>query len=150
MIRLAIAGFPRLVCDTREIEREGDSYTVLTLESLREEHPRCRPVLILGRDAFDRLPRWHRWREIRELADIVVVNRPGSTDGGSSPEWLAPHRPVAELNPSAPVGQVVFIRIPPCDVSATELRGHLARGEDVSGMLPEAVFSYIKANDLYA
>ncbi|HEY5861734.1 MAG TPA: nicotinate-nicotinamide nucleotide adenylyltransferase, partial [Casimicrobiaceae bacterium] len=68
MLRLAVASHPGLVVDPREVARAGKSYTVLTLEELRQEAP-SRPLLLLvGADAFLGLPTWHRWREIFPLA----------------------------------------------------------------------------------
>src|SRR5262245_21064348 len=62
MLELARAEFPRLAIDTREIDRRGKSYTVLTLESLRAEYA-VRPLLwIVGADALVGLPTWYLWR----------------------------------------------------------------------------------------
>lgn len=148
MVRLGIEGHDRLLCDTREIDRRGTSYTVLTLESLRFEYPSRRLALILGRDAFERLPQWHRWREILELADIVVINRPGNEAPACPPEWLE-SPPAPRLDPEARIGQVVFLDIVPCAISATELRRRLSAGGDVTGMLAPSVLQYIEANHLY-
>jgi nicotinate-nucleotide adenylyltransferase len=141
MVRLAISDKPRLLCDTREVEQQGTSYTVLTLESLRREFPRDRLSLILGRDAFDQLPRWRRADDILAMADILVVNRPGY------PGDRKPARKQPETGPATT--RIVELEIPPTDVSATEVRRRLAAGEDVTGMLPDEVLSYIHANQLY-
>ena len=77
MLRAAVGEEPELLVDNREMKREGVSYMVDTLSSLREEfgdEPLC---LVLGSDAFLQLDGWHRWREIIELAHIVVTHRPG-------------------------------------------------------------------------
>ncbi len=71
------ADYPGLEVDDREITRPGRSYTVMTLEELRAEAPARPLALIVGADALAGLPQWHRWREIFELAHIVVVARPG-------------------------------------------------------------------------
>jgi nicotinate-nucleotide adenylyltransferase len=62
MVELAIAGYPGLEVDAREIAREGRSYTVTTLEELRDEDRGRTLALVLGADAFLGLPTWHRWR----------------------------------------------------------------------------------------
>ncbi len=77
MLRLAVAGYPGLEVDAREIERPGPSYTVPTLEALRKEDVARPLALIVGADAFLGLPAWHRWRELFGLAHVVVVARPG-------------------------------------------------------------------------
>ncbi len=77
MVELAVADHPGLEVDAREIHRRGRSYTVETLEELRDEAPARPLALIVGADAFLGLPTWHRWRELFELAHVVVVARPG-------------------------------------------------------------------------
>ena len=89
MLRLAVAEFPGLVVDERELRRDGKSYTVLTLEELRREAPQRPLWLLLGADAFRGLPTWHRWREIFALAHVVVVARPGVALTEDLPEALA-------------------------------------------------------------
>ena len=60
MVELAVADQKGFIADDREVKRAGASYTVLTLESLREEFPEASLCLILGMDAFLGLPQWHR------------------------------------------------------------------------------------------
>ena len=100
---------------------------------MKREFPESRLSLILGRDAFDQLPKWHRWRDIARLAEFIVVNRPGYP--GENEEEM-PTR-------------VVEIEIPPTDISATDIRRRLRAGEDVTGMLPPEVLSFIHENQLY-
>lgn len=123
MLRLAIAGEPRYAIDERELDPAHSGYTVDTLKSLGG-----RPVLILGADQYAKLETWHRWREVLELADIAVCARPG---------WpLRDER--ARLVPLAPL-----------DISASDIRARLARGEDVSALLPPGVPEYIRRHGLY-
>jgi len=73
MLRAALQGQSRLALDTRELEREGPSYTVDTLAGLRAEQDDRPLILLLGEDAFAALPSWHRWRELFDLAHIGVL-----------------------------------------------------------------------------
>jgi len=78
MVRLATASNPSFSVDDSEVFAAAMSYTVPTLERLRASVGPKRPlVVILGADAFQGLPTWHRWREIVQLAHIAVGNRPG-------------------------------------------------------------------------
>ena len=84
MVALAIRDQTGFIADDREIKRQGASYTVDTLESLRAENPQASLCLILGMDAFLGLPKWHKWQRLLELANIIVAHRPGwrkPTDG---------------------------------------------------------------------
>lgn len=157
MLRLALAEFPHLGIDDREIRRAGASYTVPTLESMRAEAPARRLALILGTDAFAGLPLWHRWRELFDLSHIVVVTRPGF-DPVFDAEPLASewkHRRTArpaDLE-TLPAGAIYLLPIPPQPVSSTEVRQALARGgihePRLAGMVPAPVLSYIDHNALY-
>ena len=86
MVRRAIAGNPRFEVDAREVQRPDPSYTVDTLTALRAELGNEQPLwLLLGADAFSGLPSWHQWRQLFELANIVVAARPGRSS--CNPDW---------------------------------------------------------------
>ena len=115
MLELAIAGHDGLTIDTREIERGGKSYTVLTLEELRAEAPTRPLILVLGADAFRGLPTWHRWDEILALAHVAVAARAAverASDVGSvrldrgacRPHLRAPERRARRLGLGHPRG----------------------------------------------
>ncbi len=158
MLRLAVDEFPGLAVDTRELERGGKSYTVLTLEELRGEDA-ARPILLLlGADAFLGLPTWHRWREVFDLAHLVVVPRPGVGLTDALPaELVAPWKQRLTRDPAmllnAPAGAIFEQPLPPQPIAATTLRAQLAidpRPDTLSGLLPASVLSYIDQHHLYA
>jgi len=158
MLDLAVAEFPGLVVDDRELRRPGKSYTVPTLEELRREFPERPLWLLLGADAFRDLPTWHRWEELFDLAHVIVVERPGTDLASSLPPALLPHwqtRHVADpaLLRSRPAGAIFTQAIAPHAVSATAIRKALARGPtsrlELQGLLPPAVLAYIARNQLY-
>jgi len=140
MCRLAIEGDTRFVVSDVELERGGPSYTVDTLAELRRSHPGDQLRLILGWDAARLFSTWRRPDEVRALATIVVVARPGSA---------APRK--ADLEPAGLGGQGVILCLEPTpDVSASEIRRALASGESIAGKVPAAVERYIAAHHLYA
>src|SRR5690606_2864338 len=76
MLRLAIAREPGWTVDTREVERDGPSYTVDTLASLRAElGPEFAIIMIIGSDQLRNLATWHRWRELLDLGHIAATRR---------------------------------------------------------------------------
>jgi len=80
MVKLAIADNPSFKLDERELQREGASYTIDTLISLRSKiGPEVALCLIMGSDAFTRLNTWHRWQEILDYCHIILVQRPPIT-----------------------------------------------------------------------
>jgi nicotinate-nucleotide adenylyltransferase len=158
MVELAIAGYPGLAVDAREVARGGKSYTVLTLGELRREDPARALALVVGADAFLGFPTWHRWREIFELAHVVVVGRPGVTIEGALPPELAPEwsrrlSTDAAALAAAPAGALLVPAVGAHAVSASAIRAQLARGSEgissVRGLLPAAVLAYIARNQLY-
>ena len=127
---------PRYRIDARELRPEASGYTVDTLTELRRELGRDAPlVLLIGSDQYDKLAGWHRWRELFGLARIAVIARPGWAPEAS-----------AEVRAAGPV---LRVEMAPLDISSTEIRQRVARGDDVSAMLPPPVLDYISTNRLY-
>lgn len=143
MLEAALAGQQRLTLDTRELRRDGASYTVETLRELRGELPATQAlILLLGADAFAGLPTWHRWRELFEHAHIVVLTRPGH-NAPLPPELaveIAPRRVAsrAELRLAA-AGKVLDLPVTPLEISASAVRALLAAGRDPRWLLPDAL-----------
>lgn len=160
MARLAIAGNPGLEVDAGEVQAAQKSYTVPTLERLRRELGPQRPlVLILGADAFQGLPSWHRWQELFALAHIAVANRPGYAPHGRrwpavlSPELDAACRDRQTRNPAALRGAAAGLIIPfdmtPLAISASLIRDLARDGHSLRYLLPAPVLDYIQRHDLY-
>lgn len=151
MVRIAVQSFPGFELDEREILRSGPSYTVLTLEELRSEYPRVPLCLILGLDAFLRLPQWHRWSELLELAHMALMQRPGwQMPGDPLPDWwtraLSDHPKQLICRPA---GRILPVEVPDVDISSTVLRDRLRTGLPVGEDLPAGVQQYIEDNRLY-
>ena len=162
MTRLAAAGNPRLAVDDRELRREGVSYTIDTLAELRAELGTRRPIwLILGADAFLRLPAWSRWLQLFDLAHIAVATRPGypleeavRQSAELAGEWhrrfVATSAPPPSSRGGIAAGAIFQLPIPLLEISATDLRARMSRRASVRYLLPPAVVDYIAAHRLYA
>jgi nicotinate-nucleotide adenylyltransferase len=152
MVRAAIADQPGFVVDDREIRRAGPSYMVLTLRELRAEFPQRPLCLALGMDAFLGLPQWHAWREVLELAHVVVAHRPGwsAPVGGTVGELLAERgtQHVADLHQSV-AGRIHVRPVTQLEISSTELRELIVAGRDPRYLLPDAVRSIIRTTACY-
>ena len=152
MLERAVAGQPGFVIDEREIHRQGVSYMVDTLASVREEigaRPLC---LILGYDAFLKLHRWHRWERIPELAHLVVAHRPGwDGQGPDAPlqRLLAERSCAADALADRPAGCIVRVAVTQLDISATRIRELVHGGRDIRFLLPDSVRDYIIEQRLY-
>lgn len=123
---------PRFAIADIELRRAGPSYTVDTLRAFRAVYPNRPLVLVVGEDQFLTFNTWREHRAIQALAPIVVARR-GSAR--SSVKW--PFSPAAVLRTDI-------------DISSTMIRAKLARGEDVSNLVPQPVLDEIRARGLYA
>ena len=153
MVRAAIEGEPEFVADDRELKRPGLSYTFDTLQSFRAEFP-ARPIcLLLGMDAFLNLPYWHKWRELLDLAHVVVAQRPGwdAPRGGSLGELYLERRTVQahELLASL-AGRIHFQPVTQLEISSTDLRASLRAGVDPKFLVPDSVRQIILETECYA
>lgn len=150
MLELAVKHVPQLIVDDRELHREGPSFTVDTLLSLREQFVDNPLFLILGTDAFRGISSWSRWQQILQLAHIVLVQRPDETldlqdelqswyqQNQAKPEdrWLS-------------AGKIWSLNVTPLAISATQIREDLATGNPVNFLLPESVIAVIEQLGLY-
>ena len=127
MLEDAIADEPRFALSRVELDRDGASYTVDTLEALRTQGDL---FLILGSDALANLVRWRSPDRIRELATILVAARPGAPE----PD---------------PVHRARAFDAPRLDISSRELRARAARGMSLRYLVPDAVWEHIKKRGLY-
>ena len=152
MLQAAIEGQPGFVVDEREIRREGPSYMVDTLVSLREELDQVPLCLILGYDAFLGLPGWHQWQQLIGLCHLVITHRPGWNHGdlGETLQSLVQqHEMTSEKMLEQAAGGLVFIPVTQLDISATDIREQIRAGQDIRYLLPDLVYEMIKEQQLY-
>jgi nicotinate-nucleotide adenylyltransferase len=149
MLELACAPDARLIADDRELNRDAPSYTVETLADLRAEAGNEGLAWVLGSDAFADLPSWHRWTEVLELANLVILQRPGqpATLSPALASLCTDHRVDRELD--AACGQILFLEDEMQAVSASQVRAALAQGLPVAHLLPDRVATYISQHGLY-
>ena len=147
MLEIAVAREPGWLVATLELEREGPSYTIDTLRALPAELGLDADVelyLLIGGDNLPGLPTWREAGALLRLAQPVVVAREGD-------ELDALARVRAELGDEvADRLERGLVRVEPVEISATELRAALARGEDPGQALPPGVLEYIRARGIYS
>ncbi len=152
LVDVAIRGQQGFVSDDRELNRDGPSYTVDTLISLREEFPSRSLGLIVGMDAFLGLTRWHRWDEILSYAHIVVAHRPGwkAPEFGKLGALLARFGThcVDDLHETA-CGRIFVHAVTQLEISSTEIRDLVAAERDPRFLMPDAVRDAIKESNVY-
>jgi nicotinate-nucleotide adenylyltransferase len=147
LLRTAIDGEPGFKLDQRELRREGASYMVDTLDSLRADFPEQGLCLILGMDAFLGLGNWRQWRRLPELCHLIVACRPGFVWPDAHSQLL--HGLPAELVTSAAdlatqaAGRILLQSVTQLDISSSTIRAELAQGRSVRYLMPDAVWKQL-------
>jgi len=152
MLQAAASQHPVLRVDTREFDREGPSYTLDTLKSFREEMGETGLCLLLGLDAFISLPAWYHWRELIDFCHMVVMTRPGAEvpEEGELADFTSQHRVAdAALLETGISGMLVFHPVTQLDISGTQVRKLLGKGQDAGFLLPQGVLDIIRREKLY-
>ena len=143
MVELALLAEEGLFTSTHELGPQP-AYTVETLEHFQRELPGADLHLILGSDSLAELPTWRRWRELPQLARLVVLTRPGS-ESALRAETLP-----AELRAARQAGRLLAVEHEPVPLSATALRHALAAGEEPpAAALHPLVLDYARKYRLY-
>ena len=144
MAQLAFGGLQgKVVIDSREVLRDGPTYTLDTLHELQKEQPGAQLVLVMGADQARALPTWHGWQDILGIAIVSVAYRALSTGDVTrfDPKQLA----------GLPAGaRFEALELPAAmDTSATDIRRRVASGVDISSLVPPTVARYIDQHHLY-
>ena len=122
LVRLALAGNPRLRAEDIETTLPRPSYTIATLDALRRRHPGTEFVLLMGGDNLPGLPQWKEAPRLLAETDIYVYPRPGA--------------PLPDL---APFPRLRVLEAPLLDISATYVRASLRAGQSIRYLVPAAV-----------
>jgi nicotinate-nucleotide adenylyltransferase len=156
MLERAISRYPSYVISDIEAKRSAPSYSIDTINILlqqRGEHADL--YFIIGADAFLEIDTWKRHKKLPTLVNFVVISRPGYPPDSvgeairhnftdyiydpSNETWSSKHSK----------GIFILQHMKPVPVSSTEIRKKVGRGEDIAGLVPQAVEDYIKRQNLY-
>ncbi len=132
MVEAAVADVEGLDASRLELDAGGPSYTADTLATLLAEDPQRELFVILGEDAAAGLLTWERWEEVRDLATIVVVDRPGAVPAAAPRGWRWQR-----------------LEVPRLEVSSTDLRARAVDGRPLDYLVTREVADWIEQHDLY-
>ena len=152
MVEIAIRDHDKFIADDREVIREGASYTVDTLESLRSEYPNASLCLILGMDAFLGLPKWYKWQRILELANIIVAHRPGwrkPTDGRLKEILMDQGTAFPGELHWHHAGRIYIHAVTQLEIASSRIRDLVQAGNNTRFLLPDEVNEYILNSHCY-
>ena len=134
MLKLSLSSYNKFSVWDGEIKRQGPSYTVDTLRTLKKEFPQTHLYFIIGSDNLNEVSSWHKFGYLFSLATLCVAHRPGfatklSLSGAQFPFTVFPS--------------------PEWKLSSTMLRAYLAKGYSCNGLVPPEVLSYMHIHKLY-
>ncbi|CAA0124263.1 putative nicotinate-nucleotide adenylyltransferase [BD1-7 clade bacterium] len=148
MLRLAIADDNQLDADAREIERGGASYTVDSLRSIRAEQGTESAIYFaMGADAFNRLQSWKDWQQLFDLANVVVMHRPGSVIDWQCDFLRSRVKALDGIHQTA--GDLFELEVSALDISSTDIRQRARKGRSIDYLLPPSVVKHIQNHQLY-
>ena len=131
LLRLALWRRPLFRVLDVELHRSAPHYTVETLRLLKQAYPKHQFVLIIGADTLKALPEWKEGAYIFKSYPILVYQRRGTR------------------LPSYPNTEVHLLKGDPLSYSSTEIRHRIQTSQEITDLLPEAVYRYIKKKQLY-
>lgn len=141
MVQLAVDSNPFFRVVDNEVEREGPTYTVATLQELRDQlGGEATLHFIVGMDSLEQFHRWKDPERLLELCRLVVVNRPGHQ--GVDVNTLVGRFPQAGES-------LRLLTVPRIEISATEIRRRVAQGVSIRYLVPREVEEYIMEHGLY-
>ncbi|HEX7987047.1 MAG TPA: nicotinate-nucleotide adenylyltransferase [Duganella sp.] len=159
MVAIAFRDQPfDVAIDMQEIERAARGLPTYTIETLRlvraELGPDACIAFVMGADQLQRLDTWNEWQALFDYAHICVASRPGFDIGAAG---LAPAVAAAfssrlgtpEQIRNTPHGLTYLAQDFAVDISATEIRAALQRGEQANSLIPPLVLDYIEQHNLY-
>ena len=136
MVRIAIAGNPRLELSDLEARRPEPSYTVETIRQFRRELGDGETIyFIMGADSLVQFFGWKDPLDLISACEFIVVPRPG----------VDPDEGDARIREKARV-----LDAPLMGVSSSDIRSRVRAGRSVRYLVPEGVDAYIREKNLYS
>ncbi|MCR4583167.1 MAG: nicotinate-nucleotide adenylyltransferase [Prevotella sp.] len=145
MARLALKDEPHIEASDYEMQLPLPSYTWHTLQALSRDYPDREFVLMMGGDNWQLFNRWYHYRDILDHYRIVVYPR-----RDAEPAAADERKPATPSVGEWTIGRPLFADCQLIDISSTEIRRRLGKGEPISGLVPPAVEEFIMREGLYA
>ncbi len=136
MVELALASFDRFFPSSVEIDARGTSYSILTLNKIKEMFPQTEVFFLLGIDAFLEIETWKDYEDVLEQCSFVVMSRPGFRLSEAKDILTEKYK-------------IYLLSINTLDISSSEVRERIRKNQPIEGLVPENVENYIKEKRLY-
>lgn len=161
MVHLACSTEASFTCDERELNRDGNSYTVDTLKELSAAFPQHTLYFIIGLDSLLTFTHWHKHQEILSLCHLVVNTRPNYqlNNLNQATSTLLNNHQIHNVKEFKKYKSGKILLLPNTlpsehnhlhlDISSSEIRQQLANKQDCQQLLAPSVFTFINKNNLY-
>ncbi len=134
MTELAAQGNEKFEVSRVELDRPGPSYTIDTLHEIQHQLSPEKILLFIGLDQMAIFHTWHKWEQILESAEVVVMIRP----------W----QKFDEIDSSL-IDRIKILPMPLMDISSTDIRARVRAGKSIRYLVPDGVREYIAEHRLY-
>jgi len=157
MVELAVAGNPAFEASSLEMDAEGTSYSVFTLEKIRNSYPLATIFFIMGIDAFLEIKTWKEYKKVLKQCSFIIMNRPGYCLEDA--KYVLEKKYIRDIHEYQD-GQIfkdvldekpkiILFPMLSLDVSSTDIRHRFAEKKETKGLVPESVQAYIQKYKLY-
>lgn len=143
MVKLALGKNPHFLIDDFEIENKDISWSYLTIDHFRNKYPDCKLYFLIGQDQANHFHKWKNWEHICNESQLCIAKR---VDENQFPTKLRDNLTnTLTVNQKKPI----WIDNTNMEVSSSEIRNRLSKGKSTNYLLPDAVYDFIKENELY-
>lgn len=149
MVEAAIAVDERFAASDIDIVRKGATYTVDTLQILRQYFPQDELWWLMGMDSLLQMHTWHRYTDIFKLTNIAVSARNGEKIQQVAPKMHQLLGDALNAPRSSSVGQLRLLQWQPEDVSSTQIRDAIGHHQAIDAWVGQPVQNYIRTHGLY-
>jgi nicotinate-nucleotide adenylyltransferase len=156
MLEIAIGNKNSFIISDIEAKRSAPSYSIDTINILNQQiGGQADLYFIIGADAFIEIDTWKRFEKLPALVSFVIISRPSYPpdkvgevirDYFTGYEYDSSHQ---TWNSPQSKGAFILQHMEPVTISSTEIRKRVRRGEDITGLVPQAVKDYIRKQGLY-
>lgn len=156
MVRLALEGYSDFIPSRIEIDAEEKSYSIITLNKIKDSNPKARIFFILGIDAFLEIDTWKDTKELLENYSFIVISRPGfnlkdakNTMGGKYRNRMTEVRTHIKKEVMK-CYDFFLLYMDSLDIASSDIRKRIKKGASIHGMVPKNVEKFIKENKIYS
>jgi len=157
MVEIALRGFSYFIPCSIEIDAEEKSYSIITINRIKNLYPKSWIFFILGIDGFLEIDTWKDYEQLLEQCFFVVISRPGylldeakKTLEGKYGEKMCKLSKSEVIKDEMLLSFRIFLLpVDALDIASTEIRGIIKRGDSIKDMVSERVEDYIRENRLY-